>query len=72
MEEAPQIPGLVVQAGGIPGRGLHDFEIVPGSIPIEPPGEDELGRKCQEKEEKEKSTRRGMKRRIPRLLRRNE
>ena len=55
MKETAQAPGLVVEPGRVLRRRLDDLQVVPGPVPVEPPGQDEL---CGERDEKEDEERR--------------
>jgi len=55
MKETAQAPGLVVEPRRVLRRRFDDLQVVPGPVPVEPPGQDEL---CGERDEKKDEERR--------------
>jgi hypothetical protein len=54
MKETAQAPGLVVEPGRVLRRRLDDLQVVPGPVPVEPPGEDELRAERNEKKDQQR------------------
>ena len=57
VEEVPQRPGRVVEAGRAGERGLDDLEVVSGCEAVEAPGERQLRREGQGREPRQKRRR---------------